>query len=120
MHQTDETTPTSERIVLFEFGTEGGGAEVILLPDNRVVEKGSAGGILDEEDDPHRSWEVTYDSWQTWWDKFKEQHGSFWVYIYPIQIHDLAKPLIRQSLEELRDTTENWTESASHWQRYLG
>ncbi len=119
MHQTDETIPQSERILLFEFGTEGGGAEVFLLPDNRVVETGSSGGILDEEDDPHQSWEVTYDNWQTWWDEFKEKHGSFWVHFHPIQIHDLAKPSIRQSIEELRDTTENWTEITRHWQRRL-
>lgn len=119
MHKTDETTPASERIVLFAFGAEGGGAEVFLLPDNRVVEKGSSGGILDEEDDPPKSWEVTYDNWQSWWDKFTQENGSFWVYFHPIQIHELAKPSIRKSLEELQQTTEDNFRKISSWQELL-
>jgi len=91
----------NHQTLLFEFGTDGGGAEVILMNDGRIVEKGSAGGMLDEEEDPVRTWEETYESWQLWWDDFQSKHGSDWVWFYPLHIHDSVKPSIRASWSAL-------------------
>ena len=58
------TDKSAETIKLFEFGVEGGGGSVFKLPDNPVVERGDSGGFLDEEEDPHRSWEKVFDRWE--------------------------------------------------------
>jgi hypothetical protein len=51
---------STTEIILFEFGLEVGGATVYKLADNRVMEKGSSGGILYEDEDPIRKWNNGY------------------------------------------------------------
>ena len=106
-------TSAMEKTLLFEFGTEGGGAEVYRLPDNRVLEMGSSGGMLDdEEEDPVRSWEVMFVDFEHWWKHFLTQNGSFWIYFYPIFMHDEVKPIIKSSVEQY--ISQNGAEAGHH------
>ncbi len=95
------TDKSAETIKLFEFGVEGGGSSVFKLPDNTVVERGDSGGFLDEEEDPHRSWEKVFDSWETWWRQFINKHQSSWICFYPIFMDEQVKPLIKESLQHI-------------------
>ena len=50
-----------ERLVrLFEFGADGVGAIVYRTKDNRVIESGCSGGMLEEWEDPVISCEKEY------------------------------------------------------------
>jgi hypothetical protein len=71
-------------IKIFEYGVEGGGADVYLLPDNSVVERGNGGGIFD--DDPIMNWENKYESWEAWWKKFTSREN--WIWLFPVFIHE--------------------------------
>ncbi len=53
-------------VILFEFGVEGGGGTVYQLPDKTIIEKGSSGGMLEEEEDPHIDWGKPFKSWEAW------------------------------------------------------
>lgn len=74
-------------LLLLEYGAEGGGAKVFQLPGNTVVERGSSGGILDDEEDPVTKWEKEFDSFDAWWQDFLGGYGYKWVYFYPVFIH---------------------------------
>jgi hypothetical protein len=84
---------------LFEFGVDGGGAAVYRTKDNRVIESGSSGGMMEEWEDPIISWKKEYANFEEWWNHFKESHGSFWFCFYPLFIHEDVKPIIRQSVD---------------------
>ena len=109
---------TSETI-LFKYGFEGGGATVYRCQNNKVIEKGSSGDILDEEEDPIKTWEKIYDNWETWWLNFTTQNQDFWIYFYPSFIHDDIKQFIQVAVDNYksnRDYTnqkENWNQSLS-------
>lgn len=89
----------STAIKLFKFGTEGGGATVYRLSSNEVIEIGSSGGMLDEEEDPIRRWEEKSPSWESWWSNFMSKHGAYWLFFYPIFIHEDIKSSIKESVD---------------------
>ena len=101
-------------IKVFEYGLEGGGATVYRLPDNKVIEKGSTGGILDEEEDPFRDWEKIFENWDVWWLDFTSQNQNEWIYFYPIFIHPDIKQLVKlavdsfSSCEKIKDQKKKW------------
>jgi hypothetical protein len=106
---TDET-------ILFEFGADGGGATVYKLLNGKIIEKGSSGGILDEEEDPIKTWEKIYDNWETWWLNFTTEHQDFWIYFHPSFIHDDIKQFIRVAVDNYKSNRdysyhkENWNQ----------
>jgi|GEM_PF-662540 len=89
-----------EKTKLFEFGTEGSSATVFKLADNTVMEKGSRGGILEEEEDPSQQWEKSFDTFEVWWQNFTDTHTEFWIRYHPIFIHDSAKALIKNAVDK--------------------
>lgn len=109
---------TSE-IILFEFGTEGGGATVSKLSTNKIIEKGSSGGILDEDEDPIREWEEVYDNWEDWWSNFIAKHKAHWICFYPVYIHEDIKIFIQTAVENYQDSDEFLTRRKATWLRRL-
>jgi len=83
--------------LLFEYGVEGGGASVFRLPDQTIVERGSSGGMLDDDEDPYRTWETPYGSWDAWWQHFTSYKQ--WFMFSPIFLH----PSIRESYTHSRE-----------------
>ncbi len=102
------------KILLFEFGTEGVGASVYKLPDNKVIEKGSSGGILDGVENPFKDWKKIYENWDLWWSKFTSEHQEQWIYFYPIFIHKDIKKSLQIAVDQYNsnidfaDQKENW------------
>ena len=92
--------------LLFEFGVDGGGAAVYLTENGKVVESGSSGGMMDEEEDPHKSWTKEFDSWTAWWADFKNEHKNFWPYFYPLYIDESIKAFIKIEIENFKSADE--------------
>ena len=86
-------------LLLLEYGTEGGGAEVFQLPDNTVVERGSSGGMLDEEESPVTTWEKKFDSFAAWWQDFLRVYDYKWIYFYPVFIHASIQVYVLKALQ---------------------
>ncbi len=107
----------AERI-LFEFGLEGGGSCVYKLPDNSVVEKGSSGGILDEEEEPIKQWKNIYDNWDAWWLNFTSKNQDQWIYFYPIFIHPDIKKSIQVAVESISSNSDDMYHKEK-WNRRL-
>ena len=104
-----------QEVKLFEFGADGGGASVYKLPDDSIAERGSSGGILDEEEDPVKKWERLSPSWEAWWSNFKNTHKENWIHFSPLFIHDDIKSFIQNEVDnykpnnkETRNSIENW------------
>jgi hypothetical protein len=109
----------SEEIKLFEFGSDGGGTKVFILNDNSIIERGISGGILDEVEDPIINWERKFESWEIWWQQFKKTHESFWVYFYPIFIHQNIKPFIKTELDNYEYSRKEASSQLETWDRKL-
>jgi len=109
---------TSE-IILFEFGAEGGSATVYKLQNNKVVERGSSGGILDEEEDPIKKWEKVYESWDNWWASFTIKHKTRWINFYPVFIHSDIKLMIKTEVDNFQITDTYQSDLIDIWQNKL-
>ena len=73
----------SEKTLIASLGVDGGGFDLYALPDGKIVESGSSGGMMgDDEEDPIREWEQTYNSLDAWWTDFTEKHKDIWYYFY--------------------------------------
>lgn len=90
---------STDKELLFAYGAEGGGSEVYRLPDGRVIEEGSSGGMLDEDEDPVISWKKEYAHWDAWWTHFTTREPEFWIAYYPISIHPAIRDGIRQAVD---------------------
>jgi hypothetical protein len=109
----------STAIKLFEFGAEGGGAAVYRLPSNEVIERGSSGGMLDEEEDPIRHWEEKFPNWEFWWSNFKREHGEHWIFFYPIFIHEDIRSSIKESIDHYDSPDESSHYHKNNWLHQL-
>lgn len=105
--------PVRKKIILFEYGADGGGASVIKLPNDTIVEKGIGCEIEDEDLIMHGN-KPLY-SWEAWWQTFTSMHGSFWIFFHPLFIHEDIKPFIQNALDkynypdaDARDHIERW------------
>lgn len=107
-------------VILFDFGFEGGGGKVYLLSDKTIVEKGSSGGILDEDEDPHRNWEKPFETWEEWWQNFTNEHKDFWIHAYPIYIHDSIKSFILNAIDNYNYSNIDADRKKEIWKRRLG
>ncbi len=90
---------------LLSLGLDGGGFDIYLLPNNTVVETGSSGGILDKNEDPIKSWEHQFDTWELWWQNFTKTHGNHWIWFSPLFIDVTVKEFVQQKVNEY-DCTE--------------
>lgn len=104
--------------LLFEFGTEGGGASVYKLPDNTVMENGSSGGIMDEDEDPIMQWKKIYDNWDAWWLSFTSKNQDQWIYFYPIFIHPDVKKSIQIAVDNF-SSNGDYINHKEKWNRRL-
>ncbi len=96
---------------LLEVGVDGGGSEIFLMSDGSVADIGSAGGMLDEDEDEIRSWIQLFPNFEAYWEDFKKSNGEFWVMFYPLFIDEDVKEIIRTSVDAFQ--TED--ESADNW-----
>jgi hypothetical protein len=93
---------STEAILLFEFGADGGGAEVFRHADGTVTEEGSSGGMIDDIDedgkpeDPVTTWRRVFPDFPAWWADFEAQLGSHWICFYPLFIHPEVRGFIRE------------------------
>lgn len=101
--------------LVFEYGADGGGAGVYRSDSGKIVESGSAGGMLDEEEDPIRSWTKEFGSFEDWWKDFKNIHRNFWPYFYPMFIHDDIKDFIRKEIAEFKSDDKHSNPSFESW-----
>ena len=102
-------------VILFEYGSSTGGAIVYRLHNNKVVEKGSSGGITGEDGDPIREWESEYDNWETWWQGFTNKHKEYWIWFYPVIIHEELKDFIKQAVDNYQFKVDNFDFYKKHW-----
>jgi hypothetical protein len=107
-----------KNIKLIELGVDGGGFEVYQMEDGRVVETGSAGGMMNEEEDPIKSWENHYDSFEAFFEDFKEKQKDFWIHFYPLYISETIKPYIMTEVQSYKENPgasyhpkKNWIEA---------
>jgi hypothetical protein len=106
---------TTEAIILFEYGTEGGGATVCRLPNNKVIEEGSSGGISGDEDDPVKEWKKEFESWEAWWQNFTTLYPKYWIYFYPVFIHNDIKAFIKQAVENYNYKDRDISRQLENW-----
>jgi hypothetical protein len=92
---------------LLEVGVDGGGAEIFLMSDGSVADIGSAGGMLDEDEDEIRSWKKLFPNFEAYWEDFKKSNGDFWVMFYPLFIDEDVKEIIRTSVDAF-ESEDNW------------
>ena len=53
----------SEKTFIASLVVDGGGFDLYALPDGKIVESGSSGGMMgDDKEDPIRKWEHAHDS----------------------------------------------------------
>ena len=110
-----------KELLIFEFGVDGGEASVFRMPDNSVVERGSSGGILDEEEYPVTKWEKAFESWEEWWKQFVIQHGKNWIGFYPLFIHEDLKTFIASKVSNYNKPNDherqidNWKHAVKHY-----
>lgn len=107
----------SQETILLDYGADGGGATVYQLPNGTVIERGSGGG-MDEEEDPVRTWEKNYDNWECWWQSFIAIHKDFWIYFHPCFIHDDIKPFIQIAVDNYKSDQE-YPYHKEDWNRAL-
>ena len=106
-------------IILFEYGTEGGGSKVYRLPDNSIIEKGSSGGILDEQDDPIKNWERKYSGFAEWWQNFTDKYTEEWILFSPLFIHDDIKSLIASAIKKFAYEQDGIAFHKQNWEMHL-
>ncbi|MCE2790114.1 MAG: hypothetical protein LW630_09410 [Saprospiraceae bacterium] len=95
---------SEEKILIATIGVEGGGFDLYLLPNGKIEESGSSGGMMgDEEDDPLSEWTKTSDSLEVWWTHFTETNWDFWYYFHVVYLHpDYRQKISALALESLR------------------
>jgi hypothetical protein len=108
-----------EKIKLFEYGTEGSSTTVFKLADNTVMEKGKSGGILEEDEDPSKDWEKSFDTWEVWWQNFTDTNKEFWIRYHPIFIHDFIKAFIKNAVDKYNSTGSDVSRHTTKWNRLL-
>ncbi len=104
-----------EKTLLFDFGIEGGGASVYQFANGKVIETGSSGGILDEEEDPFKTWEKAFNNWEDWWQNFVEIHDDFWICFCPSFIHTDIRPFIQFAVNNYTSTNRDLTYHKQKW-----
>ncbi|WP_462252779.1 hypothetical protein [Ferruginibacter sp.] len=106
---------STEAIMLFEFGADGGGAIIYRLPNNKVIEAGSSGGIMDEAEDPVKKWKKEFENWEAWWKNFTDTHQDFWIFFSPLFIHDDIKAFIKEAVENYNYKNRDVTDRKERW-----
>ena len=109
----------NEGTILFEFGTEGGGATIYRVQHNKIIEKASSGGIVDEKEDPFKEWEEEFENWEVWWQNFTNKNKEFWIFYYPKFIHDDVKPFIQSAIDNYTSTNQDVSHHKEKWNRRL-
>lgn len=115
----DTTHPIQHGILVFEYGVEGGGGSVYQFADGSIVETGSSGGFLDEDEDPIINWEKKYKNWDSWWMEFIRQFQNEWVRVYPKYINDSLKGFFIQEINKYPSGELNIAHSINRWLRIL-
>jgi hypothetical protein len=95
---------STEKTLIASLGVEGGGFDLYALPDGKIIESGSSGGMMgDDEEDPIRQWEQTYESLDAWWTHFTEMNKNFWYYFHISDVNpDYKEKLSSLALASLR------------------
>jgi len=101
--------------ILFDYGTEGGGAIVYQLHDNTVIERGSSGGITGDENDPIKKCQRVFSSFEDWWQNFTDKHKDFWIMFSPQFIHVDIKPLIESAIKKYDYPSIDTTRHKQRW-----
>jgi hypothetical protein len=112
-----------EMVRIFEVGAEGGGCEVFRYENGIVIEKGSSGGMLDEDEDPFVSWEKKYGNFEHWFKEFKIKHKDFWIYLYPVYISEEIRSFVMEEVKNYlvpKEEIEWFFERRDDWFRALG
>ncbi len=112
-----------EMVGLIKLGTEGGGCEVFRYKNGIVMEKGSSGGILDEDEDPFVSWENKYVSFEHWFKEFKIKHKDFWIYFYPVYISEEIRSIVMEEVKNYvvpKEGVEWFYRRRNYWYHALG
>jgi hypothetical protein len=102
---------------LLEIGVDGGGCEIYLLEDGTVVETGSAGGMLDDEEDKIRNWDKQFPNFEAFWEDFKNSNGEHWVMFYPLHIDESVVPIIKKSVSDYKSDNSSW--GLEYWEKRL-
>jgi hypothetical protein len=88
-----------------------------------VIEKGSSGGMLDEDEDPFVSWEKKYISFEHWFKEFKIKHKDFWIYLYPVYISEEIRSFVMEEVKNYvvpKEEVEWFFDRRDDWYRALG
>jgi hypothetical protein len=104
-----ENSKNTEEL-FFEAGADGGGEALYRRNDGSFFTRGSSGGMLDEDEDPHISWTREYESFSAYWEAFTGQHRHFWICLYPLFIHPDAHDFIRDALSRYASDYPEWKE----------
>ncbi len=64
---------------LLSLGVDGGGFDVFEMANKTIVESGSSGGILDEDEDPMKNWNKKFETLEDWWRYFTTNHSNHWI-----------------------------------------
>jgi hypothetical protein len=110
-------------VKLFEVGADGGGCEVFRYENGIVIEKGSGGGMLDEDEDPFVSWEKKYVSFEHWFKEFQTNMRPLWIFLYPVYISEEVRSFVMEEVKNVIFSEEDYVwgiERRDDWYRALG
>lgn len=86
--------------LILQYGAEGGGTNVYITTEGKIIVKSSSGGMLEEYEDPVIVSKTTYMLWSSYWSEFR-RHNKRWFTLYPVFIHDDYKSQIKETLDAL-------------------
>jgi len=94
---------STEKTFVASLGVDGGGFDLYVLPDGKIVESGSSGGMMDDDEvDPIRTWDKTFDNLDAWWTYFTDMYQNFWYYFHIADVNpDYREKLSALALESL-------------------
>lgn len=104
---------------LISLGVDGGGFTVYETANNEIVEIGSSGGILDNEEDPIRKWEKKFDTLEDWWLHFTTTHRHFWICFNLSFIDDSIKEFVLQKVKEFDGSQFEDDYHKNNWLNYI-
>ena len=106
--------------LIFQYGVEGGGCSVYqTLDDGSIIENGSSGGILDEEEDPIINWNKKYNNWEMWWNVFIKNFQSNWIRVHPTYIDISLKDFFITEISNYKSDELDYKYYCEKWLRIL-
>ena len=120
MKEIDEIKMNKKLKKLITLGVDGGGFDIFETEYKTIVEDGSSGGMLDEDEDPVSSWKREYKTFEDFWNYFTATHKEgFWIFFHPVFIHEDIKPFIQNAVDNYDYPDQDAKSQIEYWKYKL-